>query len=291
MILRVCTALFIIPIFCCMADENILDNAAFEKSGSFWSVKKDNAKCSITAGKIKLILDEKKVFSPESMSSSDLNNENMIKYISFLSREKGQQTFYDFLNTRKENLKSLNISEKNGILKIEVSQEQPKFKVLKTFEFYNDKPFFRIKYDITFIENCVYDGVWVGVSTTPETSFMLSGDKNHVSTIKNELSEKGKWYGFKRFPENRWFGFYYGNLTGGFAVMCPDLKSWMEINKSFICNKPQGGFSLELGKVMGKELRKDESVHYDFFIMPLKCKLSDFENTVSQSFKNFFPEN
>lgn len=278
---KFCVVVFLFLLCCCFAGENIINNPDFEKVGTFWSVKKDNSKCNITVKKINVILDVKRGFVLESISSQDLKNENMIKTFSFSYREKNKQTFYDYLNTKKESLKSLNISEKSGILKIEIIQELPTFRLVKTFEFYNENSFFRITLDLFFTESSIYEGFWTGISTTQDASFMISGEKAQSSSIRSEISEKGKWHGFKRFPENRWFGFYYENLSGGILIMCPDAKSWMEIGRSFICNKPQGGFSLELGKALGKELRKNETLRYDFFIMPVKGKISDFEKQSS----------
>jgi len=285
--------IFFIPAFFAvyfsLTATNILNRSSYRGSGTFWKVCRKNTKLTITTENTILVLDEAKAFAVESLSDPASRKNNTISRIFLAAKEKGEKDIYEYLNIKKDDISCLNISESNGILKIEIIENWPAFVCRKIIEFYKGEPFFRIKFDLLFTKNRVYSEIWCSISTSPDAGFMISGCNEGTLRMERNSSGKDIWSEFKRFPQNRWFGFYYEKFGEGLAVMSPDPKSWMEIDKSFVCSQAQGGFSLGPGKCREKELRAGESISFDFFIMPVKCKFTEFEGKTIRAYKNFFP--
>ena len=236
------------------------------------------------------MLDEKKAFMIEYLSGKNSECKNIINRISLSAREKDSRTIYEH-NLKKENIAALNIWECDGVLSVEVVETWPAFKCRKTIEFYENEKFFRVAFELSFTREASMMGVWFSVSTSSSADYMICGSSDKFLPVKGIIQKKDKWMAFDRATENRCFGFFYGPLDTGLVVMCPDRKSWMEISpRSFMCNRAGGGFSLELGKCLKQDLKKGETVCFDFFIEPVCCKIQDFEKEAESSYKFFFPE-
>lgn len=252
------------------------------------NIIREDGKLTIRSGDSALVLDEAQALRIKSFSSPVLKNTNLIREFYLSAKEKGGGVIYE-KSIGSEKLMPVKTSESAGLLKLEITEIWPGFNCKKTLEFYENEKFFRIKYDLQFTRDAVYDGIWFGISTANNVSFMLCGRSDGFSLIKGNDSEKDIWSGFDCSAENRCFGFYYEKLSGGFAVMCPDEKSWREIGRSFLCKRTSNRFSLELGKCLKREVRVGEEISFDFFLMAFNCDISNFERNITHTYSSFFP--
>lgn len=248
----------------------------------------ENGQMTICKEETQLVFNDAKLFNLSGFSSTALQNENMINDISISARPGKKNTIYEF-QLPPSSILSKTITENAGTLRFETSTKWPGFIAKRTVEFYENTKFFRIRYDIEFTQDMGWDGIWFKISTKASASFMLSGRSDGFSLIKANESDKDIWLGFECSPDKRCFAYYYEKLNGGFAVMCPDEKSWREIGKSFLCNRAKNGFSLELTKYPNREVKTGENLSFDFFLMPLEGTIPDCEKAVQDAYQSFFP--
>jgi len=249
----------------------------------------ENEKLVISQGPVQLTFNDAKLFNLQGLSSTALQNKNMINDISISARPSKKNTIYEF-QLPPSSILSNTITRDAGTLRFEVSKRWPGFIAKRIVEFYENAKFFRIRYDIEFTQDALWEGIWFRISTKADTSFMLCGRNDGFSLIKANESDKDIWLGFECSPDKRCFAYYYEKLNGGFAVMCPDEKSWREIGKSFLCCRAKNGFSLELSKCQKREVRTGETLSFDFFLMPLEGTIPDCEKAIQKTYQSFFPQ-
>lgn len=248
----------------------------------------EDTKQTISEGPVRLVFNDSKGSVLQEFSSTSLQSENMINDISISAKPSKKNTIYES-QLPPSNILSKVLNESAGTLRFEVREKWPGFIAKRTVEFYENSKFFRIKYDIEFTQDAVWEGLWFRISTKATTSFMLCGRSDGFSLIKTNESDKDIWTRFECSSERRCFGFYYEKLNGGFAVMCPDEKSWREIEKSYLCRRAKNGFSLELAKCLNREVRTGETLCFDFFLMPVEGTLANAEEKILETYRDILP--
>lgn len=283
-ILLFCSGIFIPHLF---AVKDILKEGNYSEKASFWEITRMDGKLKVVSGPLVLMLNEDNAFRLEHCSVENTGGGNLIRRISLSAGEKDGRTVYENKLGR-ENIIELNLSADNEKMILELTQKWPAFKAKKVIEFYRGEDFFRIAFELTFTKDASMRGIWFSVSTSPEADYMIRGNGDRFLSVKSAVSEKDKWMAFDRSAANRCFAFFYGVSDTALAVMCPDRKSWMEIApRSFMCNRAGGGFSIDFGKFLKRDVRSGEKVCFDFFIKPFGCKVRDFERKTVDSYKYF----
>lgn len=195
--------------------------------------------------------------------------ENLIPDLYFWVGEEGAKSTYEYHNTVK--VKDISIEERANSIACIIEQSWPRVEIKKTVEFFDDKPYIHLRYELKVTKDFKSKGVAVHlmISKKMDSSYYPESDK--VISRAHSLANKQKWSGFSFSAKERWLAFQNQESKEGFAIIGADAKNWSEYSGRISGGEsPKGGYSLMFKKWDNQELRKGNKVSFDFFLFVFK---------------------